>query len=66
MANQIECSLVEKDLEVLLFSELIVSQPYAIAVKSVKSPLGCIRQNISSGFRSVPSALLRPGEIHFG
>lgn len=43
MANQIECSLVEKDLEVLLFSELIVSQPYAIAVKSVKSPLGCTR-----------------------
>lgn len=44
MANQIECSLVEKALEVFLFNKLNVSQPYAISVKRVKSPLGCIRQ----------------------
>ncbi|KAK4831210.1 hypothetical protein QYF61_016047 [Mycteria americana] len=62
--TQLESSLAEKDLEVLVDAWLNVIQQCALAAKKVNGTLGCIRQSIASRLRGVIlplySALVRP------
>lgn len=57
---QLENSLAEKDLEVLVDSQLNVNQQYALAAKKSDDTQGCSRHCISSRLREAYSALLRP------
>ena len=63
-AVQLESSLAEKDLGVLVDIKLAVGQQWAPAAKVVNGILGCIRQNVASRLREVIlplcSALVRP------
>ncbi|KAK4828607.1 hypothetical protein QYF61_000059 [Mycteria americana] len=63
-ATQLESSLAEKDLEILLDTKLTMSQQCALATKEANDILGCIRQSITSWSRVVIfplySALVRP------
>ncbi|KAK4819817.1 hypothetical protein QYF61_011836 [Mycteria americana] len=57
--NQLESSLAEKDLEVLVDNRLNFSQQCALAEKKANSHLGCIRQSVATGY-PLYSALVRP------
>ena len=63
-ATQLESSLAEKHLGVLVDTKMAMSQQRALAAKKAKSILGCKRQTIASrsteGFLPFYSALLRP------
>ncbi|KAK4811344.1 LOW QUALITY PROTEIN: hypothetical protein QYF61_027573, partial [Mycteria americana] len=52
-ADQLESSLAEKALGVLLLSKLTMSQQCAIVAKKANGILGCIRQSIASRSREV-------------
>jgi len=63
-ATQLQSSLAEKDVGVLVDTGLYMSQKWALAKKKANSILGCFRQNIGSRSREVIlplySALVRP------
>ena len=50
-ATQLESSLAEKDLGVLVATKLNISQRCALVAKKVKSILGCSKQCIASRLR---------------
>jgi len=52
-ATQLESSLAEKDLGVLVDTKLNVRQQCALAAKKVNGILGCIRQSIASWLKEV-------------
>lgn len=51
--TQLENSLAEKDLGVLVDSKLNVNQQDTLAAKKADDILGCHRQSIASGLREV-------------
>jgi len=63
-ADLLECSSVERDLEVAVDSKLTMSQQCALAAKKANGILGCIKKSVASRTREVLllfcSALVRP------
>ncbi|GAB0192655.1 hypothetical protein GRJ2_001730800 [Grus japonensis] len=63
-ATQLESSLAEKDLGVLVDSRLTVSHQCALAAKAADDKLGCIRRTVvnrlSKRIHPLSSALVRP------
>ena len=63
-ATQLQSSLAEKDLGVLVVTKLHMSQQCALAAKRVNGILDCIRRNVASREREVVlplySVLVRP------
>jgi len=66
--TQLESSLTEKDLGVLVNTRLNMGQQCAIAAKKVNGILGCLRRNVASRSRQVIlpfySELVRPHLKH--
>lgn len=63
-ATHLESSLSEKDLGVLVYTKLKMSEQHALAIKRVNGLLGCIRQSVTCRWRkvilSLCSSLVRP------
>ncbi|KAK4827072.1 hypothetical protein QYF61_014146 [Mycteria americana] len=51
--DQLESCFAEKDLWVLVDTELTISQQRTLVAKKAKSLVGCIKQSIASRLRSV-------------
>ncbi|GAB0199636.1 mitochondrial enolase superfamily member 1 [Grus japonensis] len=63
-ATQLESSLAEKDLGVLVDTRLNMSQQCVLAAKAANGVLGCIRQSTASGSRGGdPSGEATPGVL---
>ena len=52
-ATQLESSLAEKDLGILVDTKTTISQQSALATKNANIILSCIRQSVFSGLREV-------------
>lgn len=64
--TQLESSLAEKDLWVLMDTKLNVSQQCVLSAKRVYSILGYIRRSVTSSRRDDPFSLLSTGEAVTG
>jgi len=68
-ADQLEGSLVENDLGILVENRVTTGQQHTLAAKAASGFLGCIRKNIASRLREVirllHSALVRPHLVQF-